>query len=504
VSLFALAVLLVVWLAERPALRVRVDLTATRENTLDPATLAVLELLPGEIEVDVFFRPAESPFQRIGLDVQERTRKLLLLVKDAAPGRVRVVDHDVSDRSGRSTEAENRMRELGLSEVEPGGVIVVSLGSRRAALHLRGDLADMDPGDLAGMYGPPQPPLLLSFRAEESLTSALLKVSQGDAPTVVFTTGHDERSLADADLRGLSSLKRALEGDGFKVDTWDGERQGDLAASGGVLAIIGPEKPFSAAETSAIERFIDRGGRMVAAPGLRKLDGPGSLHALLQRWGIRIAMAGMIARPWPQASGAPLEGVPDCARIFVWRDGMRESTITEPLRRADRRVELPYTRGLDRGDVPRGGTLLDLLVSPDDTWRDFADARGGGNFRFDAGEERGPFTLAVQEVFPPAHPADDPKAAAAGLRPECRILCVGSADAFCNALFDANRDFVLNGFNWAASRDFRVNVSHKNQQARRLDIEHGNALAIVNLVAVVIVPGACLLLGLWTAFKRRK
>ena len=225
---------------------------------------------------------------------------------------------------------------------------------------------------------------------------------------------------------------------------------------------------------------------------------------ILQRWGIRVTMSGFVARPWPQATGRPRTGIPDCGRIFVWRDGMRESTITEPLRRADRRIELPFVRRLERGDVPRGGTLLDLCVSPDDAWLDLVDARGVPNFEPDAGEERGPFTLVMQEVFPPSHPFDDPKLAAAGLRPECRILCVGSADAFCNALLDADRDFVLNGFNWAASRDFRVVVSHKSKERRRLDTAQGNALAVVNLVAVVIVPGACLLLGLWTAFKRRK
>ena len=66
---------------------------------------------------------------------------------------------------------------------------------------------------------------------------------------------------------------------------------------------------------------------------------------------------------------ATLEGVVECAQIFVRSDGMRPSTITDPLRRADRRVVLPYVRSLDRGEVPRGGTLIDLLVSFDDAWR---------------------------------------------------------------------------------------------------------------------------------------
>jgi hypothetical protein len=506
VVLFTAAVVLVTWLGERPGLRLRFDLTAGAQNTLDPSTLTVLERLPDDVDIDVFFRAAEYPFQQIAREVQERTERLLVLFADDAPGRIRVAYHDISDRTGGVSKAEARMRELALTEIEPGGVIVVSLGARRAVLHLRGDLADMDPGDPLGRNGPPVMPALVSFRAEEALTSALLKVSQGDAPKVVFTTGHGERSVTDAEARGISSLKRDLEIDGFKVETWEGERQGGIPKDASILALIGPEKPFTPSEVSAIEAFVESGGRLIAAPGLRPIEGTGSLAELMQRWGIRIAMSCLIARPWPQPAGPPLEGVVECAQIFVWSDGMRPSTITEPLRRADRRVVLPYVRSLDRGEVPRGGTLIDLLVSFEDAWRDHPDPKNPNqfDFRFEENEERGPFTLAMQGVFPPSRPPRDGDASKTGLRPECRVVCVGSADAFCNAFFDVNRELLLNAFNWASSREFRVNVSPKNPQVRRLDITTGNSLSIVNGVAVFLLPGLCLVLGVWTAIRRRR
>jgi hypothetical protein len=226
----------------------------------------------------------------------------------------------------------------------------------------------------------------------------------------------------------------------------------------------------------------------------------------LQRYGIRVSMAGLIARPVPQAAGPPIQGIIECARIFVWGDGMRPSAITDPLRRADRRVQIPNTRSLERGDVPRGGTLLDLLVSFDDTWRDLPDPKNPSSYHFlyDATEERGPFVLAMQEVFPPSRPPHDGAASQTGVRPECRIVCLGSGDALCNAVFDENRELLLNAFNWAASREFRVAISVKNPQVRRLDITSGSALSVVNGVAVFLLPGLCLVLGVWTAIKRRR
>jgi hypothetical protein len=509
VVLFAALVVLVTWLAERPGLRVRVDLTAGRQNTLDPSTLTVLERLPADVEIDVFFRAAEFPFQQIGHEVQERTQRLFVLIQDNAPGRVKVIEHDVSERSERTgalSRAEERMRELGLASIEPGGVVVVSLGARRAVLHLRGDLADLDPGDPLGRNGPAQPPVLVSFRAEEALTSALLKVSQGDAPKAVFTTGHDEMSLADTQTRGISSLKRDLENDGFRVESWQGEREGAIPADATVLAIIGPQKPFTSSEIEAIQAFVESGGRLVAAVGGHLVTGPGSFQELLEHWGIRVASAGIVARAWPQPAGPPLQGVPECAQVFVWSEGMRPGVITDPLRRADRRVVLPFTRALERGELPRGATLVDLLVTLDDTWLDLADAKDPSrfNFIFEPNEQRGPFTLAMQEVFPPSRPPRGGEAAQSGVRPECRIVCFGSSDAFSNRYFDENRELLLNAFNWAAAREFRVNVSRKNPQQRRLDVTRGNALSIVNAVAVFVLPGLCLVLGVWTAVRRRR
>jgi hypothetical protein len=506
VLLFGTAVVLFTWLAERPALRLRFDITAGRENTLDASTLTVLDRLKDDVDIDVFFRPAEFPFQDIARDVQERTERLLVLLEDDAPGRIHVASHDLSDRRGGVSKAEGRMRELALEEVEPGGVVVVSLGKRRAVLHLRGDLADLDPGDPLGRAGPPQPPRLLSFRGEDALTNALLKVSQGDAPKVVFTLGHDERALDDTQPRGLSSLKRDLEIDGFRVESWEGERQGELAADASVLAILGPQKPFTPGEASSVEAFVESGGRLIAAPGLRPLEGEGSLSELLHRWGIRLNQTGLIARPWPQPTGKPIDGIEQCGQIFVWGEGMRLSPITEPLRRADRRMRLPFTRGLERGEVPRGGTLIDLLVSMEDSWRDLPDSQNSMrySFRIDSGEDRGPFVVAMQEVFPPSRPARVTSASPPGSRPECRLVCLGSADAFCNGAFDDNREFLLNAFNWAASREYRVSVSRKNPQVRRLDVATGKSLSIVNAVAVFLIPGLCLVLGVWTAIKRRR
>lgn len=505
-GLSLVAVILVTYLAERPGLRLRFDLTREQDNTLDPASSTVIDQLPGDVDIDVFFTAPEPPFDELGLEVQERARKLLVLLRDSGRGKVHLEYHDLSDRRGTATQAESRMHELDLREIEPGGVIVVSMGSRRAVLRLRGDLADLDPGN-PGLRGQPYvAPRLVGFHAEETLISAMLKVAQTRAPKVVFTTGHGERDLERTDPGGLARLERELEGDGFKIVRWDIEKQGSLPADCTVLAIVGPEQPFTAGELVKIQEFMESGGRLIAAPGSTDSAGPESLAALLERYGVHPVMNGLIARPIAQPDGRELTGVPQCAEIIVWKDGMAaQNPVTTPLWRAGRRISLPFTRSLKRGNAPPGCIVLDLLRSGDDAWRDVADARDPQRFDWsrDPGEDTGPFVLAMQAKFPPSKPVPEARATGPGSRPESSVLCVGSSAAFANELVDTNRDFLLNLFNAAAAREYRVNVSKKSPITRRLDVSSGNALSIVNFAAVIVLPGISLLLGLWTAWKRR-
>ena len=48
------------------------------------------------------------------------------------------------------------------------------------------------------------------------------------------------------------------------------------------------------------------------------------------------------------------------------------------------------------------------------------------------------------------------------------------------------------------------NVATRDQDLRRLDIRAGNTLSIVNWVASRILPGVCVLLGLFTFLRRRR
>lgn len=506
VALALVAVLLVTWLSERRGLRARVDLTASGENTLDPVSIAVIAKLPEDVRVDQFFRPLEPPLTLEGIKVQDRVRRLLRRASDESGGRLVLEDHDLSDPGRLPARTLQRMSELKLTGIDPGGLIVVSSGKRREILRLRPDLADIDPGQTDPRAGQFVPPRVVGFHAEESFTSALLKVSQGEARRVLFTQGHGEPDVKAADPLGLASLVSELEGDGFEVGTWEAARASSLPEDCDLLAIVGPDQVFTDAEAAEIRRFVDGGGRLLAAPGTRSIEGPESLAGVLASFGIRLDMRGLVARPVPSAAGQLQVGLADCTILAIGPEGMPAlNPITEPMRRAERRVLLLNSRRLERGEVPPAGRVLDLLFVPDSAWLDLPTPPDD---RFDfvpsEVEPNGRFTVAMQSAFPPRREVRARFAATSTTRPECRVVAVGSREAFLNRVVPSNRDFLLNAFNWLGSREYRVKVSKQNPEARRIDVTAEGALARVTWVAMGLLPILCVLSGVVIVWRRNR
>jgi hypothetical protein len=502
--LCGLGALILTRVSERSWARLRLDWTRGNENTLEPAALEVLAQLPDEVTIDVFFRAERYPLEDLAIRAQERVRRLLYVIRDASGGRVRLVNHDLS--AGRLEErSQSRLAELGAREVEPGGLLGLSAGRRRALVKLRGDIADFDEGDPQGLQGVPRPPALVSFRGEEALVNALLRVARSDSPRVCFTTGHGEFDLQSAEISGLTELGAALEADGFQVQSWDAEKTPELPEDCRVLASIGPVQPFTERELSVMKRFVERGGRFLCAPSPAALPEQNSLATLLAPWGLKIVPRGLVCRPRIDVTGQPQYGSRDCAEQVIDQTGLSRHPVVEPLRRSGRRVSILNAHAFEIGRGPAGGTVTAVLRSADGSWLDLPlEGRPVGDWKPSADEDRGPFVLAAALEFPPQLGAGTPLRTAEDQRPFARVFAFGASPSLVNANLQFDRDLVLNAFNWAASRDWRVSVSSKKPEERRLDLQDESKVASANFWIVIALPLSSLLLGLFTAWRRRR
>lgn len=493
IAIAAACAVLATWLAARPGLYARIDVTREKRNTLDPALAEILTNLPGQAQVELFLRDLDEPLTSLSREVAARLREFLFVASSAYPQKLQVVDHDLRDVA----RASARMQDLDLREAN---VALVSLGERRALLRVWGDIARLDPGNPDPRHY--VPPSLASFRPDEALAVALKRVSVGQVPRILFATGHGERDPRSEGERSLGFLRRALASDGFEVAAWDPAAEPAVPGDCAVLAIVDPEQPLGAETCDAVELWVRAGGRLFAASSSRfaAREGPGTLADLLDRLGI-VTLAGFVAQPFRAPSGVEVTGDPNCANLVIGPEGLDpRQPITEGLFRARRTLRLPLSRAFQRGPTERlaaeDGVLIDLVRAGERAWVDLPGPNGLCDWRYSPGESSGRLPLCVAGVYRVAASNEGDVRAA-------RVVALGSPDAVSDGWFATNADFALNAFNWLVERDWRVAIAPRTDEPTHLDVRGSNALTTVQRTVMYAMPGLCAALGLLLYWRRR-
>jgi len=498
-ALALIAVLLINWLAARPDLRVRLDWTETGQNTVGAASASVLERLPGSVTLDVFFRPEEPPLTQVSYIAQERTRRLLLTLRESSLGRLELRHNDLSDVEA----VEKRLAELRLRGFE--NCIVVSYGDQREVVSLNGGLAVFDPGSPAP---DPRPARIVEFSAEKALISAMLKVTRGAAREVYFMVGQGQREVDDTSSSGLSELDRQLAQDGLGVSRWNPLTDGPIPEDCACLSIIAPTDALSDDLLDSIESWVRGGGRLVLVPHPEddRLDAS-RIGELSSRFGMDI-QHGIVCQPVvdPQ-TGRLSVGDSKVSSFFVSPNNMAGHELVLPIKRGERSFVMPGTHPIRRTAQPAGGVTAPLFFSSAESWVDgFQPSRTGPTLDFRPDPEMEAtgrrFELAMASAFPPIDSSPQP---ALEETPQARIVVVGSSMAFSNGAFRYNQDLLNNVYNWVLDREYRLSISARNPDVRLIPIEkRERALPRLNRMAWGYLPGLCLLLGGLVAAMRSR
>jgi hypothetical protein len=489
---------------------VRVDLTAARSNTLDPAVLDVIDKLPEPVVVDAFFRPLARPYDALSREAQDRVLEFLAVVRNTRREKIEVRLHDPQDFEA----IQQRQQEL---NTEGTNKLVLSCGPRRDELELFGELCSVDWGNpseefaryltaqgIPGVVNPRtwqplrgfRPAALQAFRGEELFLQALLKVSSARSPKLYFSTGHGEPGLEGTKPEDLSRLCRALERDGFEVATWDALKEPAVPADCEVLALIGAKQAFQPATRTAIQTYTEGGGRLVCAPDLFELneEQSGGIVDVLRGFGIT-TRPGLVCQALVGLGGEEVEGNEQCAWLVIDERGLQPShPLTEPLRLRGRRVQFTFSASFDDSFPGEAGLVLPLVTSALESWRDLKPY----DFRCNPaqGERRGRHTLITTKELKSTKAAD-------GSVKRGRVLAIASAFFFDNDSIDVNRDFALNAFNWLAEREYRISVSPLAKSTSFLDFQRSSARPTLTYTLWLALPGVCAAIGFLIFLRRR-
>ncbi len=381
----------------------KVDLSYFRTAKPGESTRKIIATMDQPVQVSLFFPPSNEVREQV-LGYFEDLQKESKLLE------VQSYDHDVD---------VTKAKELGVSA---NGTIVVNRGGHKEPMSVglelegaRNQLRNLD----------------------KDVQTRLLKVARPPR-TVYFVTGHGERSFepgGDSDKRPtLRSLKEMLSSQGYNIKSF-GAAEGlaqDLPADATVAVLIGPQKPLLAEESAALQRYFDRGGRLLIA---LEPDAGVDEKELLAHLGIKYVPVVMVT---DQAFARRTNQISDRANIMTATYSSHPSVTT--LGRLGSRAPLVLVGAghyEELKDKPAHVSSDATVKSHASTWADL-----NGNFAFDPPAEQRkqwPLALAVTK-----------KGTDKDKKDEGRAIAVADSDLLSDGVIDVagNPAFALDGMKW--------------------------------------------------------
>lgn len=197
------------------------DLTLSRRNTLSPATLDVLQRLPGPVRITAYALPRDAR----GENVHRRIEEFLRPYQRAKPDIALTL---VDPREQPKAAAEAGVR----APVE----LVVEYRRRSERL---------------------------SEFSEQALANVLTRLARGAERLVLWLDGHGERKLDGAANHDLGEFGRLLEQRGFRLSSINLALAQEVPANAALLVIANPQVNVLPAEVQKIRRHLAGGGNLL-------------------------------------------------------------------------------------------------------------------------------------------------------------------------------------------------------------------------------------------------
>ena len=441
----------------------RFDMTGSGLYTLAPQTTQVLSNLDGDVRMLAFF-PGGNHFQL----------RELLKEYSALSSRLRYefIDPDKQNYLARQYDVSvyGAFRNPLTGESVRFGTVIVSLGDRQERI-------EKGPGDEI---------------QEEDITNAIIRVRRTEVRKVYFLQGHGEKDPENSDQSGYSLAKRAMEAQGYAVETVNIAETGRIPEDASVLVVAGLQNEPFPLEMELIETFMNNGGGV-----LFMMDPPPApaLPGFFERWGVEIDNNVVL-----DVSGAGrLMGASESMPLVLRYEF---HPITE---RFSSMSFFPLTRSIrPADDIPDDVDVQPLFYSNENSWGE--TDLNNANAVYDPGQDlEGPLSLAVA-VSREIREADDyddyddekPVRTA-------RMVVTGTSNFAIDAYFtvQGNGNLFMNMVSWLAQDEDLISIRPKDVADRRILLSQAQIL-MVRLFTIFLLPGAAVVIGIIVVIRRRR
>jgi len=429
----------------------RVDLSETRRYTLSDQSRKILAGLNGDISIKAFFQEAGRN--------REQTRDLLETYRYHSKN----IRYEFIDPDRYPTVAKQY-------QIRSYGTLV-----------------------LEG-FGKTQ---TVTTADEQSITNAIIKLSQEGEKVVYFLTGHGERDTTEIGKDGYATAKTAIEKESFKVKSLNLLVEARIPENAALVVIAGPQKPLLANEIAVLGQYLHQGGRVMV---LLEPFADGGLRDLLKSYGFLLA-ADIVVDPMSRVFGAsPFMPVITQYGLHKITEGFTVASIF-PMARS------VYTEEKS----PPGVTLTELAFTSPSSWAE-TEYRAGStkDVKFDEGKDRkGPVPLgAIAAIAVEKGSAEAQKKGAEGKGPsggEAQLAVFGDCDFASNTYFNlqGNGDFFLNTISFLGQQEDLVSIQRPKSGTTPLTLSRSQE-RLLFWVGLLLMPLVVLAAGIAVFQARRK
>lgn len=326
---------------------------------------------------------------------------------------------------------------------------------------------------------------VVAFPSEQEITSALVRLANPEDRKVYFLTGHGEMDSEETGDDGLSEVRSALEAKNYEVAALNLLVDPQIPEDALAVIIAGPTLPLTAEEGDLLAGYLDGGGAVVLLQQplgeTRFGDAVDPLEAYLsQSWGITLA-GDLVIEPRSQNF------------LYAIAFSYADHAITSRMQNLA--AFFPAARSLTVTPVDDFAVIqTPLAFSSEYAWGEtdlaFLDAQTQPEFD-EASEAAGPLVLA---------------AVAENGTSGSRVVVFGDADFATNRFFYqlGNGDLIVNSVDWAAGQENLISLTPKPATQRLVVPPSTQALALIILTTVGLMPGAVVVLGGWVWWQRRR
>ena len=451
--------------------------SVTAQGDLSPLTQKVLSAVTNQVKVTLYFQK-EDPLFELSWSLLKTYRY--------ANARIQVEAVDYETEPGLAEVVKTRYK-LGRSDRD---MVIFDCPGKGYRVVNHGELSVLDMQGL--MSGKSSEVRRTHFKGEAMFTSAILSVISPRSPKAYFLEGHAEHNPESDDAQmGYSRLGGVMRESNIQFERLNLAGPGDVPPDCSLLIVAGPRTPLQPEVLEKIERYLQKGGRLLALllnPVLSPR--PSGLESVLSKWGVTVGSD--VVRDDKHSVSANLS------------DLVTSTFSSHPLIRPlyYSQLYLLYPRSVRKSDnapTGPGAPQVDALAFTGPEGRVVTDLRPGGIINPTEGDFRGqvPLMVAVERGGIRNVSADLGAA---------RLVVAGDSLFLSNNNLDreGNREFASYAMNWLLARDeMLVNVPPRPISEYKLTMT-SSQLTAARWILMGALPGSALALGMLVWLRRRR